>query len=387
METLRSNTAFPVPAYIPQLDGLRGISILAVFVAHSEFIKALPHAHLLEYGRVGVDLFFVLSGFLITGILIDSRDTPHYFRNFYIRRALRIWPLYYVVLTFILLLTSLLPNSGNQPAGHIWPYFYLYIQNLFPHLTTPYGLEPTWSLAIEEQFYMTWPLLVLLLKRRSLAILLVCFIFLSVTLRIIGYEHDASLKFIHAFTFCRLDAISMGSLAAIWFRSGASTTTLWRRQSHLCILIGLIGVVLARVLFHQESTVVSYAFIAIGFAGILGSALASSTDASLTGRLLSVSSLRYIGRISYGLYLTHMPLFLIVTDIMHSRRIGIGSPILSNMFGAVVQFIIVFAVASLSWQLLETPILRLKSYFPSGSSFHWPTQQKPPTQDSDVPRS
>jgi len=256
-------------------------------------------------------------------------------------------------------------------------------------LTIPYGLEPTWSLAIEEQFYMTWPLLVLLLKRRPLAILLVCFILLSVTLRIIGYEgyeHDASLKFIHTFTFCRLDAISMGSLAAIWFRSEARTTTLWRRQSHLCILIGLIGVVLARVLFHQESTVVSYAFIAIGFAGVLGLALASSTDASLSGRLLSISSLRYTGRISYGLYLMHMPSFLMVTDIMHSRRIGIDSPILSNMFGALVQFTIVFAVASLSWRLLETPILRLKSYFPSGSSFHWPTQQKPPMQDSAVTR-
>jgi peptidoglycan/LPS O-acetylase OafA/YrhL len=88
--TSYSNTAFPVAAYIPQFDGLRGLSILAVIFAHSGFLRALPHASFLEYGRVGVELFFVLSGFLITGIFLDTRTSTHYFRNFYARKEMQI---------------------------------------------------------------------------------------------------------------------------------------------------------------------------------------------------------------------------------------------------------------------------------------------------------
>ena len=216
---MSSNTAFPVASYIPQFDGLRGLSILAVFAAHSEFLRALPHAHFLEYGRVGVDLFFVLSGFLITGILLDTRTSPHYFRNFYARRALRIWPLYYIILTIIFVASSRLGNSFGRPTGQVWPYFYFYAQNLSSHLPIPYGLGPTWSLAIEEQFYLTWPLLVFLLRKRFLAITLVCAVLLSLTLRVIAFKSGAPLKFIHEFTLCRLDSIALGCLAAIWLRS------------------------------------------------------------------------------------------------------------------------------------------------------------------------
>src|SRR6266550_2989145 len=115
VEGSSSNTAFPVAPYIPQFDGLRGVSILAVFAAHSEFLRALPHAHFLEYGRVGVDLFFVLSGFLITGILIDTRASPHYFRNFYARRALRIWPSYILQLALSIQMTES-TNRGTRSA-------------------------------------------------------------------------------------------------------------------------------------------------------------------------------------------------------------------------------------------------------------------------------
>jgi peptidoglycan/LPS O-acetylase OafA/YrhL len=367
VEGSSSNTAFPVAPYIPQFDGLRGVSILGVFAAHSEFLSALPYTHFLEYGRVGVDLFFVLSGFLITGILIDAKASPHYFRNFYARRALRIWPLYYLILTFLFLVTTRSESFIGEQTAHVWPYFYLYLQNLRLHLPIPYGLQPTWSLAIEEQFYLTWPLLVLLLRKRSLAIILVCASLFSLTLRIFGFEHGASLKFVHNFTLCRLDAIAFGCLAAIWLRSRHCTKFLWRRYSALFLLAGAVGVVAARTFFHQQSTVISYSFIAIGFTGLLGMALISDTENTFLGRFLAAGWLRYTGKISYGLYLIHMPIFLSVTAIAHNHSFISNSTVLNNLAGVAIEVLSAFLLASFSWRFLETPILRLKSYFVASS--------------------
>jgi|SRR5215467_11307332 len=365
-----SQTAFPIPPYIPQFDGIRAVSILAVFVAHSEFMRALPHASFLEYGRVGVDLFFVLSGFLITGILLDSKSSPNYFRNFYARRALRIWPLYYLLLALIFLVLPAFNSSMRSAAHLIWPYFSVYVQNLFIHLPTPFGLEPTWSLAIEEQFYISWPVLVALLRKRDLAILLSCLIGLSFSLRIVGYEHGASLKFIHNFTLCRLDAISFGSLSAIWLRSRYCTLELWLRTGRRLIVVGVLGTVVARATFGSESTVFSYTFIAAGFTGFLCVALASDLQESFLARALSLEFLRYVGKISYGLYLLHMPIFLLVDGSARGWLLRFKSSILGNLIGTIAQFVLAFLIASLSWRFFETPILRLKSFFPSGSQLH-----------------
>src|SRR5258708_36888393 len=116
-------TSFFVPGYIPQFDGLRGLAILLVLIGHSGFLEALPHAGMLEYTRFGVDLFFVLSGFLITGILLDSKGTQHYFRNFYARRALRIWPLYYLVLFVAFVVAPQFVPSMRPTAVSVWPAF------------------------------------------------------------------------------------------------------------------------------------------------------------------------------------------------------------------------------------------------------------------------
>jgi peptidoglycan/LPS O-acetylase OafA/YrhL len=250
----------------------------------------------------------------------------------------------------------------------------LCVQNLFPSLIVPYGLEPTWSLAIEEQFYMTWPLFVLLLRKRGLAILLVCVAVLSLLLRLSAYALDAPLKFIHQFTLCRLDAITMGSLAAIWLRSNGCTRVLWRKLAFVSLATGLAGTVFCRVIFPYQSTRISYTFIALGFTGLLGIALVPETERSLLHRFLSLSWLRYTGKISYGLYLLHMPIFLLVADLARRHKPLTDSLALNSALGVAAQFSIVFVVASLSWRFLETPILRLKEYFPSGSSMHWPTQ-------------
>src|SRR5258708_27200279 len=143
--------SFFVPGYIPQFDGLRGLAILLVLIAHSGFLEDLPHLGVIELARLGVDLFFVLSGFLITGILLDSKGARHYFRNFYLRRTLRIWPLYYLVLFVAFVLVPAFPPSMRSTAARIWPAFVFYVQNIvFMHVKTyHFALGATCSLAVD----------------------------------------------------------------------------------------------------------------------------------------------------------------------------------------------------------------------------------------------
>jgi peptidoglycan/LPS O-acetylase OafA/YrhL len=229
-------------------------------------------------------------------------------------------------------------------------------------------------LAVEEQFYITWPVLVLLLRKRTLVVLLAALVILSLSLRIVGYEQGASLKFMHNFTVCRLDGLAFGSLAAIWLRSRSCSVALWQRWAWRSIAFGLIGSVLTKMVFHRQSTVISYTLVAIGFSGLLGIALISDPANSLLGRMLSAPWLRYVGRISYGLYLLHMPLFQLIGDFAKSRGFTARYPIVGNVFVAAMQFLVALAAASISWRYFESLILRLKAFFPSGSKMHWPSQ-------------
>jgi peptidoglycan/LPS O-acetylase OafA/YrhL len=135
--------------YIPQFDGLRGIAILIVLLAHLSYLQDFSFGRIFQDGRTSMDLFFVLSGFLITGILLDTKELPGYFKNFYARRALRIWPLCYgtVILVFFLL-PFLLPHRSFLTDLRTWPYYVTYTQNLFFHFERSAPLGPTWSLAV-----------------------------------------------------------------------------------------------------------------------------------------------------------------------------------------------------------------------------------------------
>ena len=150
--------------HIAQLDGLRGLAVLLVLLAHSAiaFTRVPSLKWIDSYGSLGVQLFFVLSGFLITGILLDSKGTPYFFRNFFVRRGLRIYPLYYALLGFVVF-------SGvvHRHGVHWWPYI-LYLSNFFGGITQPAPLGVAWSLAVEEQFYLLWPFIVSVLSLRSL---------------------------------------------------------------------------------------------------------------------------------------------------------------------------------------------------------------------------
>jgi peptidoglycan/LPS O-acetylase OafA/YrhL len=368
-------TSFFVPGYIPQFDGLRGLAILLVLIGHSGFLEALPHAGMLEYTRFGVDLFFVLSGFLITGILTDSKGSQHYFRNFYARRALRIWPLYYLVLFVAFVVAPLFAPSMRPTAVSVWPAFVFYVQNIvLAHRTAyPFGLGATWSLAVEEQFYLTWPVLVFLLKKRTLAIVSVLLAIMSLSLRLYFHFHGAPLGFVHFFTLSRLDAIAFGSMAALWLRSPNCTFVRWRARAYQFLAFGVAGTILARVLMHRNSSVVGYTFLAFAFSGLLGISLASDPQSSLLGRALSASWLRYIGRISYGIYLLHYPLFILWARFIGSAGFYQAHKLAGNLAGFAGQIALATIAASISWHLFEEPILRLKELFPSASATHWPT--------------
>jgi peptidoglycan/LPS O-acetylase OafA/YrhL len=368
-------TSVIVPGYIPQFDGLRGLAILSVLIGHSGFLEALPHAGMLEYTRFGVDLFFVLSGFLITGILMDSRGAQHYFRNFYARRALRIWPLYYLVLFVAFVVAPLFAPSMRPTAVSVWPAFVFYVQNIvFAYRTTyPFGLGATWSLAVEEQFYLTWPVLVFLLKKRTLAIVSVLLVVMSLSLRLSFHFHGAPLGFVHFFTLSRLDSIAFGSLAALWLRSPSCTLVRWRTHAYQFLGVGVAGTILARVLMHRNSSTVGYTFLAFAFTGLLGISLASDPRSSLLGRSLSAGWLRYIGRISYGIYLLHYPLFILWARFIGSLGFYQTHKLAGNLAGFAGQIALATLAASISWRFFEEPILRLKELFPSASETHWPT--------------
>lgn len=374
MEKEPIETSFFVPRYIPQFDGLRGLAILLVLIGHSGFLEAMPHAGMLEYTRFGVDLFFVLSGFLITRILLDSKESPHYFRNFYTRRVLRIWPLYYLVLFLAFVVAPLLRPAMRPTAARDWAAFVFYLQNIvFAHRDTyPFGLGATWSLAVEEQFYLTWPLLVFLLKERTLAIVSATLPLVSLSLRLAFYFHGAPLGFIHFFTLSRLDAIALGSLAAMWLRAPSCTLASWRTRAYQILGIGGAGTLLARALMHRNSSVVGYTFLAFAFTGLLGISLASDARSTRLGCALSGRWLRYVGKISYGIYLLHYPIFILWARLIDSLGFRQSHQVAGNLLAFAGQILLSMAAASISWRFFEEPVLRLKELFPSGSELHWP---------------
>src|SRR5580698_5498946 len=206
---------------IPQLDAVRGLAVLLVLLHNTDIYPALHLQLISANGWMGVDLFFVLSGLLITGILLDTKQSEGYFKNFYARRCLRIWPLYYPLIFFMFVVVRFLNPSEFHTVVQTsspWWAFPLFLQNFLLAISTnaagPLGV--TWSLAIEEQFYLVWPLVVRfcpLTQLRRVAILEIC---ISPGLRFYLSLHQVNL---YTNVFCRLDGLMAGALLALLVRS------------------------------------------------------------------------------------------------------------------------------------------------------------------------
>ncbi|MGH9412497.1 MAG: acyltransferase family protein [Terriglobales bacterium] len=331
--------------HIPALDGLRGLAIILVLLHHCEpRLRSLGLGTVSAWGWVGVNLFFVLSGFLITGILLDERTQPHFFRNFYARRGLRIWPLYFLVVPLVYFTFG--PHSswiGSRPG---WLYFLFYVQNLVPGLNG--ALYPTWSLAIEEQFYLVWAPLVRFVPQKLLAALLLVVLASGAGLRTHLF---GSLPPIH--TLYHLDGLAAGCLLAMAIRTWHASAARWRAAGWIATAVGLGGAFAAAL---DRPPLLNTCF-AVGFAGIL---LLAASAPAIPG--LSWRPLRFLGKISYGVYLTHMPVFALLGGVdVYMDHIHAGAA--GDLLIVVMRITVSLGVATLIWYGYERPILGLKRYF------------------------
>ena len=318
----------------------------------------------IEQGWRGVDLFFVLSGFLITGILLDSKDNEHYFRNFYLRRVLRIVPLY---LTCIILMYFGYPRFGK--------YFLLslvYLANFayYFRVRVPHGPGVFWSLAVEEHFYLAWPFAVRLFSRVWLLVLISIIVIGSPILRgVCAHAGMNPEQEIYTYSFFRLDALAMGGFLALWVRSQyynrAVAWTIAGVLIGLTFLMTLIGWPYG--IMDTKSvlgTALHYSQVAFIFATFLVLALAH--QGSIFTALLRTRAARITADLSYCIYLIHLTVGDFYYRILNSLRFDDVSRLGATdslVLRIVVVGIVTFGLAALSKRFLEDPFLRLKRYF------------------------
>jgi peptidoglycan/LPS O-acetylase OafA/YrhL len=342
-----------MPTYLPELDGLRGLAILWVVLYHCHpRLEGTWIYYASLWGWAGVVLFFALSGFLITSILLTTRDKPRYFHNFHARRALRIWPVYILVLVVVYLNAPWFigPSVWVAIKTAPWLAYIFFVQNLF-HLALPPALQPTWALAIEEQYYFVWAPAVRWLRRPwMLTTVLVCMLVTSPLLR---SGHHAWLTPTH--TLIHLDAIALGSLMAL----GMHTLQLGRRTWLWMGLGSMVAGFWAAATIAGGTAYLDSA-LAVGFAGMVLALIASTGSRNPINAALRSGPLAFYGRISYGLYMIHISIFIYFGWFdLRMDQYGIAGNL------AVVEFLLVAstAAAAVLWYGFESQVLKLKKYF------------------------
>ena len=354
---------------IPALDGIRGLAISLVLCWHFLFSPLrgiFPHHHYvskaIELGRFtwsGVDLFFVLSGFLIGGILLDASRSPSYFSTFYVRRAYRIIPLYFVI---IMLNVAVFTRYGGSQVGSGILYYVLFLQNIRMAATDsfgPFGLGMTWSLAVEEQFYLSLPLVVRILSRRILWRVLLVAVVAAPVLRVLAV-HFLKMTWVATYVLmpCRADALCLGVLIAIALRSPSVWKTILAHKKYLYAALGLAsGVCLWMLIGHFEPFTLQlfgleYSLFAIVYSLLLTSTLLSASLSSL----FSFGPLRFMGVIAYGLYL-----FESVVDFLFHRLLLHFDPksgIVLYCVAPILAILATVALAATTWKYFEKPLVK-----------------------------
>lgn len=352
---------------IAQLDGIRGIAVIMVLLWHyvgcqaGASLERVPGLmSVLSFGGSGVDLFFVLSGFLICGILLDQKGTPNYFPTFYVRRTCRIFPLYFLLLVTFggayavqrLDAAAFSPFSWLfQDPLPLWSYA-TFTQNIQMALQGTFGpnwLGITWSLAVEEQFYLLMPLLVHACSRRTLTVILVSALISAPLLTWLwpGFHSYVCLPW-------RCESIVAGSLLALGYRNDAAMRVMQRKG----LLPGLFVFFLAGVGVMIVDPNVFGVFAHVWWAGLYSSfvMLTLAREQGFLARMVRRPTLFWFGLLSYGIYMLHQLVSGLIHGLIRGAAPGMITP--ADMGVTLAAFVATLAIASLSHRYLELPILR-----------------------------
>ncbi|MBC7927554.1 MAG: acyltransferase [Bryobacteraceae bacterium] len=355
----------PAAVHIPALDGIRGIAIAMVLVVHLWPLPWVPpFVHLLV---AGVDLFFVLSGFLITGVLIDHRGRANYFRNFYARRALRLTPLY---VSYLLLIAFALPALHKAIAPKLphyngnWWMFVTYTSNWFPHLRPPY-LEHLWSLAIEEQFYLVWPLLVAFLPLSRLPYACIGVVIGCCVFRVVSATQGVPAFDLYYATFARVDCMAFGAIVACGLRDEDFGRTL-RKFGKAAVVLATAALMVDLSL--SGGTLPSAMPMRLIGQPAISILFAAAVYFAATRPLpqLEWRPFRSLGKYSYCIYLSHLVIghhISLLAAVMIRSFPDRSHHIWIMLAAFVVTITLIIWTARLSWIWLEKPVLSFKRYF------------------------
>ena len=366
-EVASSKTSVGRRFYQPELDGVRFYAFLGVFVCHTlpfeaEFYRKL-HLPLpwvwggaVKAGAAGVDLFFALSAFLITSLLLKERQETGgiSLKYFYLRRMLRIWPLYFLVIALGIVLSHTVANQ-NLPWYYIAGYLFFVGNWVHGVFGRPESIAfPLWTVSIEEQFYLFWPLMVKVLERRGLIISGIVMFLLATVCRVIFVLAGVSGGYVYYGSTARCDSIALGIMLALF---ADRLPKLSSGVRFVLVCGGLIGWVVSSAWLTDQPGPIS-------MREVLGRLIISlSAGAILYGclhsrnKLLTGTWVVHLGKVSYGLYLLHLVGLLIAKSLFHPIS---GTAILATK---AVGFVLTIILAFASYRWVESPFLRLKDRF------------------------
>ncbi len=357
----------PDRKHYPTLDGLRGLAILLVVVYHNfGFIDYF------FFGWLGVDLFFVLSGFLITDILLKTASTPKFLSNFYIRRALRIFPLYYLFIVFCLFIIPQLNLTFEVKYyvdNQIW--LWTYLQNwlyVFKPTNGVNALHHLWSLAVEEQFYLFWPLIILIIKKPKYLFLFISIILIAVIgLRLwIWNSQVADIAYFNLYTFSRIDGICIGCMVALLQKIDSN----FLKKYTPWIVLFFAGINFIFFFINKQYdfsfpylAIAGYTTFAMMFGLLVNEAVTGETK--IITRVFTMPVLRFFGKISYGFYIFHWPVYLLLTPWLYSHVSKYLSGNLLSFLVSLLATIVAVFISWISYRYYESHFLKLKDIYAS----------------------
>ena len=373
--TVESNSVTPM-RHLAGLDGVRAIAILIVVAYHT--LQNVPRPtfaqnlvlHVAAQGWVGVDLFFVLSGFLITGILLDSRGRDHSLQTFYVRRVLRILPVYVAYLLFSLFLGVRLGGMHadeviqlHRNQGWFWSYSVNILIALRSWKASGFSMTHLWSLSVEEQFYVLWPLVVLWTTPATVRRVAIGCVIAAEVFRLIFILAGVGAQVNFFLLPTRMDTLAAGAFLACAFRDAR----LWMRvlRARKPVLIASVSILAAIMVYRHTIAIQEPLEQLLAYPALVGLASVVVCSACVSTGWLSNGILRFVAKISYGMYVWHI---MILRHVLESALLpDSGSPQLMWLYYAKILFAAIagtIVIATLSWYVIEQPFLRLKRFVP-----------------------